>query len=187
MTILVITIIAILIITGIIKEHDKKCQKQHPNPKKEEAKLYDEEIEAGLKAVNDEIEEINTIRYAYAPKWMFTQNEKQAYYKLNEIARKHNLVVFAKVRLLDLVTPNKNNAKYKSNLYRIQAKHVDFVLTKENLVAKYIIELDDGSHDTEDRQERDRFVDLVLTTSGYKVLRTRAINAEEIEKFIAQQ
>lgn len=127
------------------------------------------------------------IRNAYGPKWLFTQNEKQAYYKLKEIAAKHNLVVFAKVRLLDLVTPNRTNPKYKTNLYRIQAKHVDFVLTKENLVAKYIIELDDGSHDTEDRQERDRFVDLVLTTSGYKVLHTRAINAEEIEKFIAQQ
>lgn len=126
------------------------------------------------------------IRSAYKSKWMFTQNEKPAYYKLKEIADKHGLLLFAKVRLFDLVEPVSGHPKYKTNRYRIQAKHVDFVLCKNNLVAKYVIELDDRSHDTQKGKERDQFVDTVLTSCGYNVLHTRFINEEEIEKFINQ-
>lgn len=115
---------------------------------------------------------------------MFTQHEKRAYYQLREIAKNYNLIVFAKVRLFDLVTPIKSYPKYKTNLYKIQAKHVDFVLAKNNLVAKYIVELDDSSHDRPDRKARDKFVDTVLTTCGYKVLHTREIKESEIINFI---
>lgn len=117
---------------------------------------------------------------------MFTQNEKRAYYKLKEIASKLDLVVFAKVRLFDLVTPIRKHPKYKTNLYKIQAKHVDFVLTKQNLVAKYVIELDDNSHDTAERRERDKFVNTVLETCGYRILHTKEITEEEIKKFIGE-
>lgn len=126
------------------------------------------------------------IKEAYQRKWMFTQNEKPAYYKLKEIADKHGLLLFAKVRLWDLVEPVSGHPKYKTNRYRIQAKHVDFVLCKSNLVAKYVIELDDSSHDTKKGKERDQFVDTVLTSCGYKVLHTRTINEEEIERFLAE-
>ena len=126
------------------------------------------------------------IKGAYKQKWMFTQNEKPAYYKLKEIADKHGLLLFAKVRLWDLVEPVSGHPKYKTNRYRIQAKHVDFVLCKNNLVAKYVIELDDSSHDTQKGKSRDLFVDTVLTSCGYKVLHTRFINEEEIEKFISE-
>ena len=119
------------------------------------------------------------IKAAYQHKWMFTQNEKPAYFKLKEIADKHGLLLFAKVRLWDLVQPTSGHPKYKTNRYRIQAKHVDFVLCKSNLVAKY-------SHDTQKSKDRDLFVDTVLTSCGYKVLHTRTINEEEIEKFISE-
>lgn len=146
--------------------------------------FYDEEIETELQKINQEIEEIQYIKTAYTPKWMFTQHEKRAYYQLREIAKNYNLIVFAKVRLFDLVTPIKSHPKYKTNLYKIQAKHVDFVLAKNNLVAKYIVELDDSSHDRPDRKARDKFVDTVLTTCGYKVLHTREIKESEIINFI---
>lgn len=124
------------------------------------------------------------LKGAYGPRWLFTYNEKDAYNKLCAIAEKHKLRVFAKVRLFDLVEPTSRHPKYKTNLYRIQAKHVDFVLTSENLVAKYIIELDDNSHNAQNRKNRDEFVDNVLTACGYKVLHTRNINEPEIEAFI---
>jgi len=143
------------------------------------------EIRAKNKSKKQPNFDYTTIKTAYAPKWMFTQNEKRAYYKLAEIANKKGMYLFAKVRLFDLIEPNKTHKNYKSNLYRIQAKHVDFVITKNNLVATHIIELDDGSHDTHDRKERDKFVDTVLTSCGYKVLRTREIQEEEISKFLS--
>ena len=115
---------------------------------------------------------------------MFTYNEKDAYRKLLEIVTPMGYTVFAKVRLFDLVEPIKQNPKYKTFLYKIQAKHVDFVICDQKLVAKYIIELDDNSHNSESRKVRDQFVDTVLESTGYKILHTKAITKEEIEKFI---
>lgn len=185
--------IAFLVILGLIvliamlikKAISTGSQEESDTPQeREKSEFYNENIENELKEVNKEIEQIAYIKKAYTPKWLFTYNEKDAYYKINKIAQKYNLKVFAKVRLLDLVTPVKSHQKFKTNLWKIQAKHVDFVLTTESLVAKYIIELDDNSHDTDDRKERDKFVDLVLTACGYKVLHTRGIKEEEIQMFI---
>jgi len=145
---------------------------------------YNEKLEQELQEIEEEIRQINYIKNAYQQKWLFSHNEKDAYYKITQIATKNELKVFAKVRLLDLVTPIKNHSKYKTNLWKVQAKHVDFVLTTENLIAKYIIELDDNSHETQERKERDKFVDTVLTTCGYKVLHIRGVKEEEIQAFI---
>lgn len=127
------------------------------------------------------------IKGAYQTKWMFTQHEKQAYYRLKEIADKYDLLVFAKVRLFDLVDPVRNHPKYKSNLYRIQAKHVDFVLTKKNLVAKYVVELNDSSHNAADRKERDEFVSAVLSACGYKVLMVNTISEETLAPILQME
>lgn len=112
---------------------------------------------------------------AYQKSWLFTYNEKDAYNKLQPIAEELGYTVFAKVRLLDLLEPTKGNPKYKTYLYKIQAKHVDFVLCDAKLVARYIIELDDNSHETENRKKRDDFVDKVVTSVGYKIIHVKAI------------
>lgn len=112
---------------------------------------------------------------AYQKSWLFTYNEKDAYNKLKPIAQELGYTVFAKVRLLDLLEPVKGNPKYKTYFYKVQSKHVDFVLCDEKLVARYIIELDDSSHDTDSRKKRDEFVDQVVTSVGYKIIHVRAI------------
>ena len=116
------------------------------------------------------------IQGAYQKAWLFTYNEKDAYVKLKPIAEELGYTVFAKVRLLDLLEPVKGNPKYKTYLYKIQAKHVDFVLCDAKLVARYIIELDDSTHDTESRKKRDAFVDEVVQSVGYQILHVRAID-----------
>lgn len=115
------------------------------------------------------------IEGAYQKRWLFTYNEKDAYNKLKPIAQELGYTIFAKVRLLDLLEPVKGNPKYKTYFYKIQAKHVDFVLCDAKLVARYIIELDDSSHDTEDRKKRDEFVDKVVTSVGYQIIHVRTI------------
>lgn len=116
------------------------------------------------------------IEGAYTKRWLFSYNEKDAYNRLKPIAEKMGYAVFAKVRLLDLLEPVKNNPKYKTYFYKIQAKHVDFVLCDEKLVARHIIELDDSSHDKKNRKERDAFVDSVLKSVGYNIIHTKAID-----------
>lgn len=115
------------------------------------------------------------IEGAYQKRWLFSYNEKDAYNKLQPIAQELGYTVLAKVRLLDLLEPVKGNPKYKTYFYKIQAKHVDFVLCDEKLVARYIIELDDNSHDNESRKTRDDFIDKVVTSVGYKIIHVRAI------------
>lgn len=123
---------------------------------------------------------------AYQRSWLFTYNEKDAYQKLKPIAEELGYTVFAKVRLLDLVSPIKGNPKYKTYFYKVQAKHVDFVLCDQKLVARYIIELDDTSHNMEERQQRDAFVDEVLKSTGYKIIHTRAIT-DDLKEQISER
>lgn len=123
------------------------------------------------------------IQGAYQKAWLFSYNEKEAYNKLKPIAEDLGYTVFAKVRLLDLLEPVRRNPKYKTYLYKIQAKHVDFVLCDQKLVARYIIELDDNSHDTAERKRRDEFVDEVVQSVGYQIIHVRAIT-EDIKQFI---
>lgn len=74
---------------------------------------------------------------AYQRKWLLTMNEKVFYRQLCTFAAKKNMTVFTKVRLLDLLEPVKNQPKYKTYFYKVQAKHVDFVLCDSKLVARY--------------------------------------------------
>lgn len=122
------------------------------------------------------------ITHAYKQKWLMSYNEKDAFLKIKAVADKYGLHVFTKVRLLDLLEPQKGNKKYKTFFYKVQAKHVDFVICDEKLVAKCVIELDDNSHNDPDRQERDSFVDQVLKSVGYQILHYRAINPEDLNQ-----
>ena len=116
---------------------------------------------------------------AYKKRWLLPYNEKDAYKKLQSAAAEVGYTVFSKVRLLDLLEPV-SGKNYRSYFYKVQAKHVDFVLLDEKLVARCIVELDDSSHDASDRKERDAFVDEVVTSVGYQVIHTRAITDETI-------
>ncbi len=129
---------------------------------------------------------VDAIKYeykkAYEPKYLMTLNEKSQFRKLQNWAQKRKLIVFSKVRLLDLITPRKDQDNYKGLLWKIQAKHVDFVICDQNIKVKCIVEISDGSHNRKDRQERDKFVIEVLEACGYKVLQTYNITEEQLDK-----
>jgi hypothetical protein len=81
------------------------------------------------------------------------------------------LLVFAKVRLADLVYMPKGTPNRQTHFNRIQSKHVDFVLcTRDKLSPVLVIELDDASHEEESRRDRDTFVDAALTADGLPIL-----------------
>ena len=112
---------------------------------------------------------------AYQAKYLLTKNEWAQYKKLKVIADEKGYVICPKVRLLDIIEPQKGHEKYKTLMYKIQAKHVDFVICDKDMHIKVIIEFDDSSHDKKDRKERDEFVDLILQSVGYKVIHSRYI------------
>lgn len=117
----------------------------------------------------------------YQKKLLLTKNEWYEYRKLKEQAATLGLIVCPKVRLLDLVEPRKGEKNYKSLFWKIQAKHIDFLICDPDLRIKAIVELDDNSHDRKDRQERDEFVDQVLRSVGYTVIHTRSVTENTLD------
>lgn len=118
---------------------------------------------------------------AYQSKYFLTQNELYQFKKLKELADRKGYEVCPKVRLLDLLEPKRNHRKYKTLFYKIQAKHVDFVVCDGNMRVKAIVELDDSSHNNQARKDRDGFVDLILSSVGYKIIHTQYITAELLD------
>ncbi|MBQ7331392.1 MAG: DUF2726 domain-containing protein [Oscillospiraceae bacterium] len=124
---------------------------------------------------------------SYQRKYLLTRNEYQEYMTLRKIAAEKDLIICPKVRLLDIIEPRKGEKDYRSLFFKVQAKHVDFVICDKELRIKAILELDDNSHDQKNRQARDTFVDQILTSVGYKVIHTRAITDTTLESLTAPQ
>ena len=96
---------------------------------------------------------------------LFTQAERSFLGVLEQALDGRRYRVLGKVRLGDMVKPAKGLSKSNRTtaLNKINQKHVDFVIcTTDDLALVAAIELDDQSHERNDRAERDQFVDRVL-------------------------
>ena len=85
--------------------------------------------------------------------------------------------VFAKVRLEDIfgVVSGLERGARQAARNRINRKHVDFLLVRVSDLAPVAgIELDDSSHEQEERQQRDAFVDEVFKSGGIPLLHVTA-------------
>lgn len=167
----------LMIIIGfgyLIPTLNNTCFKYTHKREKEEREFYENQNH------NEQEENVNKYKESYEPKYLMTINEKSQYRKLKQWANQHNLIVFCKVRMLDLVTPRKNQDNYKGALWKIQAKHVDFVLCDQNIRVKCIVEISDRSHNRQDRADRDNFVTEVLQACGYKILMTYNVTEDQL-------
>lgn len=127
-----------------------------------------------------DITNVKDYKHSYEPRYLMTLNEKMQYKKLYQWTQGKELSIFTKVRLLDLISPRKNQNNYKGLLWKIQAKHVDFVICDKDIRVKAIVEINDNSHKTKERAERDKFVTEVLKACGYNVLSTFNITEEQL-------
>ncbi len=96
--------------------------------------------------------------------------------------------IFAQVRLAALVhhtVPNGQN--WKGAFSHIAQKSVDFVLAdKDTLATVLAIELDDKSHEDEERKERDVEVERILASVGLPLIRIKNQAAYEPEEIVAE-
>jgi hypothetical protein len=84
-----------------------------------------------------------------------------------------------KVNLADIIQPEARyrTSKWQIGFNKISSKHVDFVLCHpETYEVVAIFELDDSSHNKQDRKERDAFVDQALTSAGIPIHHIKASN-----------
>lgn len=102
---------------------------------------------------------------------LFTPAER-SFLGVLEQAVEGKLRIMGKVRLADIVKVKNGNNKsaWQKAFNRIQSKHVDFVACDTaTLGIKFIIELDDKSHDQSKRQDRDKFIDKALAAAKIPV------------------
>ncbi len=108
----------------------------------------------------------------YQKKWYLLSSAERDFYQTLRQAAGDRYLIFAKVRLLDLLWLPQNLPNRQTHMNRVQAKHVDFVLCHTQPVAPaLVIELDDSSHQLPERQERDIFLNEVLQVAGIPLLR----------------
>jgi very-short-patch-repair endonuclease len=111
----------------------------------------------------------------YRRKDYLLSKPERAFYHVLRKALGDQWTIFAKVRLLDLLWLPRGTQATQAHRNRVQSKHVDFVLCEPaTLTPILVIELDDRSHEREDRQNRDRFVDRALESAGLPVLHVPA-------------
>lgn len=144
---------------------DKNSKDDYDNKTKEDKQKYYAELSKD-----------NDIQFNYKKIEILTQTEYKFYNQLRvnlEHVFHGSVNINFKVRLADLLTPE-TKKNWKSCFNKIQSKHIDFVIT-DKITAKVIllIELDDHYHEKKDRISRDKFVDEICRSVGYKINHTQ--------------
>ncbi|RJX72809.1 DUF2726 domain-containing protein [Vibrio sinensis] len=108
--------------------------------------------------------------YLYQSRKTLVTKSELAFYQALTVSVKGRHLIFSKVRIADVLSPKKG--KYDKSTWRkafnqIACKHYDFVLCDpETLEIHMVIELDDSSHERDDRKKRDLFVDAATGSAG---------------------
>ena len=98
-------------------------------------------------------------------------------------------VVFAKVRIADLISQQKglSRSDWQRAFNVISSKHVDFVLCDPNdLSVKLIVELDDSSHKKEKAKRSDEIKNTAFASAGIPMIRIKAAKSYSISDLTAQ-
>lgn len=94
------------------------------------------------------------------------------FYKILKDAIEDTHIICPKVRMLDVLWTKTYHVKDKGIfLSKVNRKHFDFVICDiETLKPLFAIELDDKSHEEEERKERDKFVDELFESLNFNVI-----------------
>ena len=104
------------------------------------------------------------------------------FFKILKRAVGEKFIVFSKVRLADIFL-TKNGDGYLTALNKITSKHIDFLLCDpETFTPKLTIELDDKSHEKQNRKERDQFVEQLFESQGLPLLRVKVSRNYEVSE-----
>lgn len=120
--------------------------------------------------LTDPINKKTVYRYTSKP-YFLTERERECYQDLVR-AVSGRYVVFAQVHLSSILDEKIKGQNWQAARAHINRKSIDFLLCEpEYLVPKLAIELDDSSHNREDRIERDRVVERILKEANIPLLR----------------
>lgn len=178
-------IIAVIVIIGFI-EFLAEILKIIIKKKKKKNKIKIQKANVNKEYENN-IEGTIIIQNAYEKAYLLTKREWKFYKEIKPITDKYNLHILAKIRLNDLVNVKKDldKSEYIKHLNKIQKKHIDFALCNpNNLEIIALVELDDDTHEKEDRKQRDEFINEICKSVGYVLIRT--YDSNNFEKILIE-
>lgn len=135
------------------------------------------------KIIKNNKTEINKQYYTYKNNPM-TPTERKFIGYLKPFTDKNNLIIMSQVPLQAIF---KTDNQYSFN--RIKAKTIDFAIVDNNYNYKGFIELDDYTHNREDRIKRDIFVNQLFEINNLKLKRIKVAkkyNLTDIDNYIKE-
>ena len=115
---------------------------------------------------------------------LFTPAERSFLGVLNQ-AIEDNAFVFGKVRVADILKPSKSSPRnqWQTAFNKINSKHFDFVLCDKNdLSVLCVIELNDKSHNSKKRKDRDAFLTAACESAMLPLIQIPAQAAYNIDE-----
>lgn len=138
-----------------------------------------------LKLLNEDKRD-NNINYLVKNNPM-TETEQKFINYLKVFTDKYNLIILPQIQLQSIFkTIDKKDI---SNFNKIKSKSVDFAIVDNKYNYKLFIELDDYTHNRQDRIKRDVFVNNLFRTYNLKLKRIKVqnnYNLEELENIIKE-
>lgn len=114
----------------------------------------------------------NTLAYRKRG-YLMTKAELEFFHVLESIVKNQYYIV-PQLPISKIVLTVARGKDYYTYLNKIDRKTVDFVLfDKQSFSPIMVIELDDSSHDNENRRIRDDFVDNVMKNVGLKIIHVK--------------
>ncbi len=121
---------------------------------------------------------------------LFTPAERSFLGVLNQ-AVGDNAQIFGKVRVADVIAPKKGmpRSDWQKAFNKISSKHFDFLLcAKNDLSVLCVVELNDSSHNSKKRKDRDTFLEGACRSAKIPLVQIAAratYNINEIQKTLA--
>ncbi len=130
-------------------------------------------------------------KYEYKRKSFFMTRTEQAFYKGLVQAVGSEFFIFPQAHLPTLIDEKVPGQDWRAARSHVNRKSVDFVLCdKEYISPKLAIELDDSSHERQERIERDREVERIFDSVGMPLLRVEYrenLSVEELASRIREK
>ncbi len=122
-------------------------------------------------------------RLPYFRKNYLLTKAESSFFRVLEQATENKYYIFPQIRISNLLYVKANKRDFFRFQSKIKYKSVDFVLTDKNYLNPLLaIELDDSTHNRNDRMDRDDFVDDAFKDAGFPLLRIQCSLTYDVPK-----
>jgi len=130
-------------------------------------------------------------RYKYKRKDFLMSRPEHEFFDILVAVLGNEYYVFPQIHLSTIIDNKVVGQNWKGAFNHVNQKSVDFVVCdKNNIKPLLAIELDDKSHEKEDRKERDRDVEEILRDSDMPLVRFEnhgSFDKEEIKRVVMEK